>query len=486
MYSMRCLSRCITMYRQVVLVVMVAASHRVISAAGLIRPSRSVQPSQPSGNAIALQARINEAAENSCGGDSQRQQVDVAPGEYMFGNSSLLVSNACNIDIVISSTGIPLTRTVASESHARFWFFIGFGVEFTNCINVSVHGDVLTIDSDGPNYAQGVVVAAPTAEAHPETSERMQSNTIIVEFDTDFLDPDTSATPFDSPGGVSGAKVAFWDPDVRQLIQFVNKSAAAVGNQFMNASKQLNTADGRNVWAISLKSPPRWIPIVNRTLVTVFPRRGITWSKRNCTNLTTENVHIYAGGNMGFFESLGGGGNVYRNVFIGRPPAGYDTRPHRLLGLNADGFHSSDVGTGPVLQDSEISFTGDDFLNVHNKMQVICMRHASNKLIIIDSSAGALALGRAGDTLRFYHLNSLEHVGTGLVFISLFFCSSSLSIVLHCHKRVSLGLLRFWWFLFVVCGRHQKSRGSGSWCNSYRFAVKSLYFSFLRLVQHER
>lgn len=47
------------------------------------------------------------------------------------------------------------------------------------------------------------------------------------------------------------------------------------------------------------------------------------------------------------------------------------TTPVRLLAANADGFHSSCVRAGPSLIDSEISFTGDDALNIHSRMSIV-------------------------------------------------------------------------------------------------------------------
>ena len=69
--------------------------------------------------------------------------------------------------------------------------------------------------------------------------------------------------------------------------------------------------------------------------------------------MTAVNVTIYARGNMGFLETAGEGGNVYRGVKIIRKPGSAG-----LMALNADGFHSSGVGVGPALEESEISFTG--------------------------------------------------------------------------------------------------------------------------------
>jgi hypothetical protein len=120
-----------------------------------------------------------------------------------------------------------------------------------------------------------------------------------------------------------------------------------------------------------------------------------------------EGVTIHAGGNMGFLETQGPGGHVYKRVRIIRNP-----NSDGLVALNADGFHSSDVGKGPSLEDSEISFTGDDFVNIHNRMLVVCEDLSTDEegnsssptsLAILDVSKGMWAM-RPGDTMGFYKL----------------------------------------------------------------------------------
>ena len=130
---------------------------------------------------------------------------------------------------------------------------------------------------------------------------------------------------------------------------------------FLNASDHITGSQYR----IHLHPPGLTDPsaVPEGALVAVYPRRGVTVQLSNSSGVLVEDVTIHAGGNMGFHEQFGEGGNVYRRVAIVRKP-GWSG----LLALNADGFHSSDVGTGPTLEDSTISFTGDDFVNVHNKV----------------------------------------------------------------------------------------------------------------------
>jgi len=80
-----------------------------------------------------------------------------------------------------------------------------------------------------------------------------------------------------------------------------------------------------------------------------------------------------------------------------------------LLALNADGFLSDSVGVGPLLEDSEISFTGDDFLNIHNRMLVVCRQTSNNSLAIIDTSSPVVGKGTLGEVttggeMSFYKL----------------------------------------------------------------------------------
>ena len=284
----------------------------------------------------------------------------VAPGEYVFSNSSLIISDARNL--------------VIEAVDAIFIFYYGFGMQIIRGHNVTVRG--LTFDSEPPNYAQGKVISL------------LSETEFIARFDDRFIPPDTAVEPFDSPGGSAGAKVAFWDPTLRRMLfssNFLNGSTAGIGSA--------------GEWRIPLRQPQLSTQGLQvGSLVTIFPRRGYTWHCVGCSSVAAVNVTIHGGGNMGFLETDGPGGNLYSHVAIRRKPA-WDG----LMALNADGFHSSDMGVGPTLVDSQISFTGDDFVNVHNRMKVICERLPNGSLAIVDPG-GSLATMQRGDQLRFYQL----------------------------------------------------------------------------------
>ena len=48
-----------------------------------------------------------------------------------------------------------------------------------------------------------------------------------------------------------------------------------------------------------------------------------------------------------------------------------------IMALNADGFHSYSLEKGSTLEDSEISFTGDDFLNLWSGAYAVCKQLGS-------------------------------------------------------------------------------------------------------------
>ena len=232
-------------------------------------------PSAISANALALQQKLSAAASLS-----NPPVLTIEPGTYVFSNMSCTISNATNLVI---------------EAHnANFVFYFGYGLEIMNCHNITIRG--LTLDSDPPNYAQGVVVS----------SNNTTTSSFVAKFDERFIPPDRTVQPFVNPGGLLGAKIRFWDAESKQVLESVSVN-------FMVASENL----GEGAWRIGLHNPQTGqVPIGSP--VTIFSRRGETWLCVNSSNVVAEDVTIHAGGNMGFHEMYGAGGHTYRRVRIVR------------------------------------------------------------------------------------------------------------------------------------------------------------------------
>ena len=113
---------------------------------------------------------------------------------------------------------------------------------------------------------------------------------------------------------------------------------------------------------------------------------------------------------------------MWQDVFLGRR---LDQQPLRLLAANADGFHSSCVRSGPTLERVELSWTGDDLLNIHSRISVVLEVLSETAAYIIDAE-GVSAPGdydvstlmleqtRVGDLALFFTLK-LEPVGNATV-----------------------------------------------------------------------
>lgn len=216
----------------------------ILRATWLLATGAAAVPSVPppmSPNAVELQQQLNEAASSATG-----SSLTVAPGQYVFSNTSLAIDGAT--DLRIDAHGV------------TFIFYYGFGVVITNCHNISVRG--LTLDADPPNFAQGVVTSV----------EGGNNSVVTAHFDDQFLPPDTRFLVTKS--GLRGSKMMFWDSETRLPM----KSTL----NFMDGEP--NEAGG--VWRVKLQIPLSGakIPPVG-ALVTVFGRRGWTWQATNSSQV---------------------------------------------------------------------------------------------------------------------------------------------------------------------------------------------------------
>jgi len=124
-----------------------------------------------------------------------------------------------------------------------------------------------------------------------------------------------------------------------------------------------------------------------------------------------------------FLEWGGEGGHTYRGLRLVRRD-----NSDRLLTTNVDAFHSFSVKRGPIVENCEFAFMGDDFFNVHNRVYVIYDRPSQppNSLRIIDTgdvlnSASndtptyTVPVIGVGDYLKFYGLNTRTPKGRAIV-----------------------------------------------------------------------
>ena len=110
---------------------------------------------------------------------------------------------------------------------------------------------------------------------------------------------------------------------------------------------------------------------------------------------------------MGIIEVNGDGRNAYRACRIVRRP-----ETSRFIACNADGFHSYMMGKGPTLDACEISYTGDDCVNVHGFFGMVSGVEDPTHLSVITPMGMNFA---RGSPLAFYRRDDLAAGGNARV-----------------------------------------------------------------------
>jgi hypothetical protein len=242
------------------------------------------------------------------------------------------------------------------------WFFPGYGVEVLSCVDLTLKG--ISTDTITAPHSQGKIVS---------TSFNSDPPTMVVDIEDGFPPLDdqylfNQTCPDSSTGSTcSEIKMVLWEADTRLLTvaqKMGNPMQAANCSRAGRCVAQLAVKD-----AVTLPKPGSLVTFSSRLWATnaAIPTfyRG-TYLVYNCTRATFDSIDTYGSADMVWVEVLGGGSNTYRNVNVLRrtdPPY-----TPRLLASNLDIFHSMSVEKGPTIEDCEVSFVADDFINVHNRL----------------------------------------------------------------------------------------------------------------------
>lgn len=89
-----------------------------------------------------------------------------------------------------------------------------------------------------------------------------------------------------------------------------------------------------------------------------------------CSNFRLENLTVYSAPGMAYY-SMYSTDHFYNNIKIIRGPKPAGATEERLLSSVADGFTHRYAFTGPVLENSEFSFMGDDSVNISSHVHPV-------------------------------------------------------------------------------------------------------------------
>ena len=342
-------------------------------------PSAAVQVVvQCGGGAPAqqLQAAVDEAIAAGL------PSVVAAAGVFNFGARNLELNSAADF-------------ALAAEAGASTLVFApGYGVLVQGCARTAISGFV--IDYDPPCFTQGRIVNVTGSAGAP--------GAVDVLLDAGF--PLPNASWFAS----SETKLQFyWDDALRR------RDPAQLAFQPVVAPP---TEVAPGVWRFPALWQASYVPRTGQ-LATISPRAntsgfvipdyysGNALTVLNSSAVLVADVSVLGSGNFGVLEWGGEGGHVFRHLTIARPRA-------HLLSTNCDGFHSFACGRGASVEDSSVSFTGDDLANFHNREGLVLYNATADSFLVIDvgdvpspHGGGAAPLRamddlRPGDTLRLF------------------------------------------------------------------------------------
>lgn len=131
-------------------------------------------------------------------------------------------------------------------------------------------------------------------------------------------------------------------------------------------------------------------------------RRSSAVDMNYCSDMLFEDITVYAASGFAIGEHYGEGGNTYRRVNLVRRP-----NTSRLLAANADGIHSGGAAKGPLIENCELSYAGDDLLNIRGFYDIVLKKVSGNTLVIgIPESEVNFKVGSA---LNFYDIKNFSY-----------------------------------------------------------------------------
>ena len=394
-----------------------AATTSVSATSG--RPKRLANPASASDDpASRLQADLDAA------GSAGRSSFAISPGIYHFSSADLLVNGTTDLQIAPGGGG-----------GVTLLFTCNFGLVLRSCTNVSIRD--ITIGYHIPCYSQGIVTAKT-------------DHTITYTVDEGFPTPDSSPRFVES----LIVKVISWEP-ATNLKLGLTKLNHTIGIQHVGG-RSYEIGAGSEVGHI----------------VTVGPRAGHTVLLTNCSECAVEGVTVHGTSDMALVEYGGGGANTWRRNRVVRNES---QSPLGLLVSNADIFQSSGCERGPLVEDNEFTFAGDDCMNIHNYLSVAFKRDASDskRVLLLDGVGEAALVGegyafhqdlntfsrvKIGDVARIYDEHRLTlKLTTAVTAVEestteadLLFANSTLAAMgFHGGTRAWVGRVRCYWVSFA-------------------------------------
>ncbi len=321
--------------------------------------------------AAALSADITAAIER------KDKTFRIAPGHYRFAKGSPAES-LC----IAGADGFQI-----DAAGATFWFDVHSTLRLEDCSQVAVSG--LTIDYDPLPFSQATVKAINHKTGHIDALFDSCYPQVLTKYDS---------LPQNGDGGLS---IRFFDPAGENLIKLpweaVRDFEQLEGSLYrivpMN-NRLLNAADHRDIVMPGCK-----MTVMQHGKVTVYLNR--------CREITLSDMTIYASPGFIFYEQNGDGPNRYQNIRLTRRP-----QTDRLMVSTLDQFHSYLMKHGPVIENCEFSYAGDDFVAVHGFFAHVVRTQEDGRMTLVTTFENDLS---KGSVLDFYDLQNGQFLGRAAI-----------------------------------------------------------------------
>jgi len=295
--------------------------------------------------------------------------VEIPAGVYRC-STEITLAGLTNFEI--RAHGVVLVKTK-----------IGGALTISRCANVKVAG--LTIDYDPPPFTQGTITAMSADE-----------KTLELEIHAGY--------PALTPEMLGHCARHYFDATTRlwkEGINYFSKPQLEI-----LASGKIRAVFDRPQTGVK---PGDYIAFDQRDL---NPNACV--SIRDCPGrVELEDITIHAAGALAIVGRYCEDQVIFRRVKVERGPRPSGATEDRLLSSNADGVNFACCRKGPLLDQCDFSFMGDDSLNVHGILLCVVQVISPTRILaaIDNRPSGLLAINQPGDNIDVLAPVSFARVG---------------------------------------------------------------------------
>lgn len=308
--------------------------------------------------------------------DRHETQFKIPPGEYRFSQLPMR-------ELLLDRRG-PITIEAVGVT---FWLDPHQTIVLKDCHDVTVKG--LTIDYDPYPFSQGTIVSIDWS-----------LRTMKVVKDAGYPEPNEGFLESGPTGGDGGVHIRFFEPSGDHMVPLPWEALTSIQAK-KDGSWQIRFLNDR---MFGIADHP---DMVRPGYKISFNCHGkTTFLLDNCHQITLEDITLYAGPALVCMETNGPGANTYRRCrWVRRPET------NRLMVSARDQLHSYLVEKGPLVENCEFSYGGDDFIAIHSFFSLVVEQKAKTLTLLAP-------FGRdfnPGSTLNFFAHQTGRSLGKAAV-----------------------------------------------------------------------